>query len=315
MTTSPIDPGMLAFYETLSAKTPPGSEHWPLEQQRATWNTVCAAFRAPRPENIEVTDRIANGVPVRIFKPDTTIVKVGILYSHGGGWVLGGPETHDDICAEIAAATGCMVVLTDYRLAPEHRHPAQLEDTLKVWRWMREQDLEHIIAAGDSAGGQISVALALTLRDLGLPQLTGLALLYPVLGANTETASYVRNAHAPCLTRNEMRYYLTSFLGPEDTPHWRDEKAVPLMASSVEGLPPAYITVAGHDPLHDDGVMFHERLLSAGVPSELRREPSLAHSYMRARHHSAVAMEGFQAIVAALKAFAEGTSAVTATPR
>jgi acetyl esterase len=119
-----------------------------------------------------------------------------------------------------------------------------------------------------------------------------------------ETSSYIRNANAPCLSRDEMRFFFSSFLGPEDSPNWQDEKAVPLMATSLEALPPAYITVAGHDPLHDDGVMFHERLLAAGVVSELRDEPALAHSYMRARHHSAVAKEGFQAIVAALRQFA-----------
>jgi acetyl esterase len=310
MSYTPIDPGMLAFYKTLSAQTPPGSEHWPLSEQRSAWNKVCAAFRAPRPASITVTDLVANGVPVRLFTPNTPNPKPGILYSHGGGWVLGSPDTHDDICAEMAAGADCVVVLTDYRLAPEHRHPAQLEDTLKVWRWMRKLgadhgiDPGHIIAAGDSAGGQMSVALALTLRDLGLPQVHAMALLYPVLGANMETPSYIRNANAPCLSREEMRFYLNSFLGPEDGANWQDEKAVPLMETNLEGLPPAYITVAGHDPLHDDGVMFHERLQAAGVASELRDEPALAHSYMRARHHSAVAMAGFQAIVGALRGFA-----------
>lgn len=310
MTDTSLDPGMLSFYETLSAQTPPGSEHWPLDQQRSVWNAVCTTFRAPRPANIDVIDTVANGVPCRVYKPAGPALRPGLVYSHGGGWVLGGPDTHDDICAEMAAGAGCVIVLTDYRLAPEHPHPAQLEDTLKVWRWMREQGIQHgiktdhIIAAGDSAGGQMSVALALTLRDLGLPQLQAMLLLYPVLGANTETASYIRNANAPCLTRKEMRFYLTSFLGPEGAPAWSDEKAVPLLAASVEGLPPAFITVAGHDPLHDDGVMFHDRLLAAGVASSLRHEPRLAHSYMRARHHSAVAMAGFRAILEALRSFA-----------
>jgi acetyl esterase len=306
---TPLDPGMLAFYKTLTAQTPPGSELWPLDRQRSTWNAVCAAFRAPRPETVEAFDLVANGVACRIFKPKSGALKPGILYSHGGGWVLGSPDTHDDICAEMAAGADCVVVLTDYRLAPEHRHPAQLEDTLKVWRWMREMgsshgiNPNHIIAAGDSAGGQMSVALSMTLRDLGLPQVQAMALFYPVLGANMETPSYIRNANAPCLTRDDMRYYLTSFLGPENSANWQDEKAVPLMATRLEGLPPAYITVAGHDPLHDDGVMFHERLLTAGNVSELRSEAALAHSYLRARHHSAVAMDGFQAIVAALRKF------------
>lgn len=304
---TPLDPGMAQFCRVLGDATPPGAELWPLQQQRDAWNALCRSFRAPRPDNITVEDVLANGVPSRVFTPKTKGPHAGVIYGHGGGWVLGGPDTHDDMCAEMAAGANCVVVLIDYRLAPEHPYPAQLEDSLKVWRWMREQrsiDPNRIIAAGDSAGGQMSVALALILRDLGLPQVSAMLLIYPVLGANFNTPSYLRNANAPGLTRSEMMFYLSAFLGPEGAPAWSDEKALPLLAQNLEGLPPAFITVAGHDPLHDDGVMFHERLLRAGIASQLRAEPALAHSYMRARHHSAVAREAFDAIVKALQAFA-----------
>lgn len=304
---TPLDPGMAQFCKVLGDATPPGAELWPLQQQRDAWNALCRSFRAPRPDNITVEDVVANGVPSRVFTPTTKGPHAGVIYGHGGGWVLGGPDTHDDMCAEMASAANCVVVLMDYRLAPEHPYPAQLEDSLKVWRWMREQqsiDPNRIIAAGDSAGGQMSVALAMILRDLGLPQVNAMVLIYPVLGANVETPSYIRNANAASLTRAEMIHYLTAFLGPEGAPAWSDEKALPLLAQNVEGLPPAFITVAGHDPLHDDGAMFHQRLLSAGVASQLREEPALGHSYMRARNHSPVAMQAFEAIVAALKAFA-----------
>lgn len=306
-TLTPLDPGMAQFCKVLSDATPPGAELWPLQRQRDAWNALCRSFRAPRPYSITVADLNANGVPCRVFTPKTNGLHAGVIYGHGGGWVLGGPDTHDDMCAEMAAGANSVVVLTDYRLAPEHPHPAQLEDSLKVWRWMREQktiDPDRIIAAGDSAGGQMAVSLALTLRDLGLPQVKAMVLIYPVLGANTETPSYIRNAVAPGLTRSEMIFYLTSFLGPEGSPAWTDEKALPLLAQTLEGLPPAFITVAGYDPLYDDGAMFHQRLLSAGIPSQLRKEPALAHSYMRARHHSAVAKQAFEAIVNALREFA-----------
>jgi acetyl esterase len=297
---------MAQFCKALADATPPGAELWPLQQQRDAWNALCRSFRAPRPQGLNVEDIFANGVPCRVFKPTTPGPHAGVIYGHGGGWVLGGPDTHDDMCAEMASGADCVVLLTDYRLAPEHPHPAQLEDSLKVWRWMREQksiDPHRIIAAGDSAGGQMSVALALTLRDLGLPQVKAMVLIYPGLGANFDTPSYHRNANAPSLSRSEMMFYLTSFLGPEGSPAWSDEKALPLLAQNLEGLPPAFITVAGYDPLHDDGVIFHERLLNAGIPSQLRREPALAHSYMRARNHSPVALQAFQVIVQALKEF------------
>jgi acetyl esterase len=305
-TFTPLDSGMAQFGKALSEATPPGAELWPLQQQRDAWNGVCRAFRSPRPDDVTVEDVVANGVPTRLFTPLAQGPHAGVVYSHGGGWVLGGPDTHDDMCAEMASGAQCVVALTDYRLAPEHPHPAQLEDSLKVWRWLRDQtsvDANRMIAAGDSAGGQMSAALALTLRDLGLPQLKAMVLIYPGLGANFDTSSYRRNANAPGLTRSEMMFYLTAFLGPEGSPAWSDEKALPLLAQNLEGLPPAFITVAGHDPLHDDGVMFHERLLRAGISSQLRREPALGHSYMRARHHSPVAFEAFQTIVTALKQF------------
>lgn len=296
-----LDPGMLAFNKELSAQTPAEFNEWPLDLQREAWNKVCARFRAPRPVGIAVSDLETEGVKFRLFVPKNATPKAAALYFHGGGWVLGGPETHDDMCAEMAAGAGCAVALVDYRLAPEHKHPAQLEDSLKVWRCMQAQGYEHMIAAGDSAGGQMSVALALTLKEQHLPQLKGLVLIYPVLGADTETASYLRNAQAPCLTRDEMIFYLESFLGPRGSENWSDEKAVPNLALDVSGLPSTFITVAVHDPLYDDGVIFSEKLKAAAVPCMLREEPELAHSYMRARNVSLPAKKGFDAIVEALR--------------
>lgn len=300
-----LDFGMLAFYKELSAQTPAEFNEWPLDLQREAWNRVCAQFRAPRPAGIVVSDLETESVKFRLFVPEVATPKTAVLYFHGGGWVLGGPETHDDMCAEMAAGAGCAVALVDYRLAPEHRHPAQLEDSLKVWRWMQAQGYDHIIAAGDSAGGQMSVALALTLKETNLPQLKGLVLIYPVLGADTETASYLRNAQAPCLTRDEMIFYLNSFLGPMGSANWRDEKAVPNLALDVSGLPATFITVAAHDPLYDDGLIFAEKLKAAGVPYTVREEPELAHSYMRARNVSLPAKKGFDAIIEALRSLSQ----------
>ena len=312
MSEVPVDEGMLAFYKALSAKSPPESASWPLARQREAWYEVCRAFRAPRPQRLAVEDLSANGVPVRVFRPPGNTSLPAVIYGHGGGWVLG--ETHDDICAEIADQAHVVSVLIDYRLAPEHPYPAQLEDSLAVLDWMRTAgraigiDPARIVGAGDSAGGQMTVALALALRDRGLDPLRGQVLIYPVLGADTDTASYRRNAHAPCLTREEMIFYLESFLGPRGSPAWSDPYAVPNLARDVSGLPPAFIAVAGHDPLHDDGVIFADKLAKAGVPVTLRDEPALAHSFMRARHHSAPAMAAFKAIVAAIAALAHGGS-------
>lgn len=310
-----LDPGMLTFYEALSAQSPPESATWPLDEQRRAWNGVCLSFRAPMPEGVREDARVLNGVPCRIYRPQGGELKPGFLYFHGGGWVLGGPDTHGDMCAELALATDCVTVLVDYRLAPENPHPAQLEDSLAVLAWLREHgsdiglDPSRILGGGDSAGGQMTAGLSLYLRDHSLAPLSGMVLIYPVLGADLNTPSYLRNAEAPCLTRREMVFFLESFMGspagPARNANWTDPLAAPLLADDLSGLPPAFITVAEHDPLHDDGVMFHERLQAAGVRSELRREPELAHSYMRARHVSGPAMAGFKAIAEAVRRFAE----------
>jgi len=307
MVEMPVDEGMLKFYKELSQHSPPESAHWPLPEQRAAWDGVCRRFRAKRPARLMVEDLDADGTHVRVFRPPGESPKPGVIYFHGGGWVLGSCETHDDMCAEIADLADVVVVLVDYRLAPEHPHPAQLDDSLKVLEWMRSTgralgiDPQHIMAAGDSAGGQMSVALAMTLRDQGLAPLRGLTLIYPVLGADTGTSSYIRNANAPCLTRDEMIFYLESFLGPKGGASWRDPKAVPNLASDLSQLPPTYITVAAHDPLCDDGRIFRDKLEKAGIAVALREEPALAHSYMRARHVSAPAMAGFKAIAEAIR--------------
>ncbi|MFO1122042.1 MAG: alpha/beta hydrolase [Hyphomicrobiales bacterium] len=310
MTSLPVDQGMLAFYKELSKLSPPESASWPLPRQRESWDKVCAAFRAPRPERLMVEDLDVEGIHVRVYRPPGESPKPGVIYFHGGGWVLGSCETHDDMCAELADQADVVVVMVDYRLAPEHPHPAQLADSHAVLDWMRSAgralgiDPTHIIGAGDSAGGQMTAGLAQSLRDRGLPQLRGMVLIYPVLGADTATPSYVRNAHAPCLTRDEMIYYLESFLGPRGGPNWTDPLAVPNLATDLTALPPAYITVAAHDPLCDDGRIFRDKLAAAGIPVALREEPALAHSYMRARHVSAPAMAGFKAIAAAVRSLA-----------
>ncbi|MBL8894181.1 MAG: alpha/beta hydrolase [Rhizobiales bacterium] len=307
MSDLPVDPGMLRFYDELLKHSPPESVNWPLPEQRKGWEDVCRMFRAPRPERLMVEDLDIEGVHVRVYRPPGEAPKPGVIYFHGGGWVLGSCETHDDMCAEMAMSADVVVVAVDYRLAPEHRHPAQREDALKVLNWMREQgralaiDPSAIVGAGDSAGGQMTLGLAMWLRDHDLPQLKGQVLIYPVLGADVDTPSYKRNAEAPCLTRSDMIYYLESFLGPRGDANWADPYAVPLLAQDLRGLPPAFITVAAHDPLYDDGVMMEAKLKAAGVPAMIRREPALAHSYMRARHGSKPAMAGFEAIVAAIR--------------
>jgi acetyl esterase len=307
----PLDAGMLRFYKELTLASPPEAVNWPLPRQRRSWEEVCRVFRAPMPPDISFEDVtiIENGreARVRVYRHQSEMAKPAVIYMHGGGWVLGSLETHHDICAEIAAEADVTVVAVDYRLAPEHPHPAQLEDNLAVLDWLRREgatfgiDGGRIVAVGDSAGGQMAASLSMYMRDHSMPALAGQVLIYPVLGTDLSTASYVRNAEAPCLTRDEMIYYWNSVLGPEGNANWSDKYIIPLLERDYRNLPPAFITAAGHDPLYDDAIDYAARLRQAGVAVRFRGEPSLAHSYMRARHVSKPAMQGFKAIVNAVR--------------
>ncbi len=314
---APLDPGMLAFNQRITAATPPEAVHWPLARQRAAWDAVCRSFSSPRPDGIRVDDVTISGpggpLSLRVYRPAPDGLRPGVLYFHGGGWILGSLETHDDMCAEMAAGADVVVIAVDYRLAPEHPHPAQFEDNLAARAWVLREgaafgiDPSRLLAAGDSAGGQMTAALAIHLRDRGLPQLIGQVLIYPVLGADVDTPSYRVNEKALSLSKEEMVHYLDAFLGPAGSPAWTDKHALPLLETDYSRLPPAFVTAAAHDPLYDDAVAYAERLSEAGVAVTLRREPSLGHSYMRARRVSRPAGEGFEAIVAAMRDFALGS--------
>ena len=307
----PLDPGMATFRDRIAAETPHEAIHWPFDRQRSAWDAVCRAFHAPHPAGLAVTDLAIEGtggpLKVRLYRPQGDAPKPGLLYFHGGGWVLGSLETHDDMCAEIAAGADIVVAALDYRLAPEHPFPAQLEDSHALLAWVLAEGAAHgidtarLIAGGDSAGGQMTAALAGELRDRGEAVLRGQILIYPVVGTDAETASYRRNGAESALAREEMLHYLDAFLGPRPSPAWRDKRAVPLLETEFSGLPPAFITAAAHDVLQDEAFLYADRLEAAGVPVVLRHEPALDHSYMRARHHSTAAAAAFNAIVAAAR--------------
>lgn len=303
MSSVSFDHEMRRFLEEQARNAEAWQADWPLTKQREAWEEACRKARARRPARLMVEDMDAAGLHLRIYRPPGEDPKPGVLYAHGGGWTMGSCDTHDDLCAELADEADVVVVCFDYRLAPEHPHPAQIEDAAKVLDWMKSSgraigiDPTHIVVAGDSAGGQVAAGLALSLK----PRLRGLVLINPALGSDTDTASYLAQANSPALSRAEMIDCLNALLGAEGSPNWRDPLALPNLAEDVTALPPTFITVAGHDPLHDDGVIFHAKLKAAGVPARLREEASLAHSYWRARHASKAAMAGFKAIVEAVR--------------
>lgn len=282
------DPQVLDFIRKTEDSYPADSNLATAEDNRRNYDIMCAAFRAARPEDLPVADRRIADVPCRIYGERTPVF---VLYVHGGGFVVGGLDSHDDVCAEIADATGLQVIAVDYRLAPEHRWPAQIDDVAAVWRAVDRPG----VVVGDSAGAALVAGLCL--RERGGHEPLGQVLIYPGLGGDRSWLSYSEMAEAPLLRTIDLDAYQTALHGEGPV---TDPVARPLLASDLSGLPPAFIVTANVDPLRDDGPAYARRLNDAGVVAEWRNEPELPHGYLRARRSSDRARRSFQAIVAAI---------------
>jgi len=282
------DPQVLEFIARTEAAYPADANQASAADNRRHYDAMCARFRAPRPDGLAVMDRCVAGVPCRFYGAPS---EVFVLYLHGGGFMVGGLDSHDDICAEIADATGLQVIAVDYRLAPEHRWPAPLADVQAVWRAISRPG----IVAGDSAGGLLAAALCLSERG-GHPPLAQV-LIYPGLGGMGDAPSYAENAEAPLLRTSDLAAYRRALHGDEPP---TDPMAAPLLVSDLRGCTPAFIISADIDPLRDDARLYAARLREAGVPVRYRNEPELPHGYLRARRESDRARRSFQAILAAI---------------
>lgn len=258
--------------------------------QRSAYARMAAAFTPPRPPGLQVRDLILpGGAPLRRYRPPCARPAAGwpaILFLHGGGWMLGGLDSHDFLCAELAARLGVLVLALDYRLAPEQPFPAALEDSLAAWRALRDGALDEPIDAtrlavlGDSAGGNLAAALCLALRDAAEAQPCLQALIYPALG-DAPTASRQDCADAPLLSTADLQACLDAYLPRREQRH--RPLALPLRAADLAGLAPAFIAVAECDPLRDDGLHYAERLRSARVAVDYFAGEGLVHGCLRAR--------------------------------
>ncbi|MEF3133875.1 alpha/beta hydrolase [Rhizobium sp. 268] len=294
----PTEKGILQFLQICDSVYPTEAVEASVEQQRYWYDALCARFDRPLPPDLIFADGMVQRIPIRRYRPRKIITRTVLLYLHGGGFVVGSLESHHAICAEIADFAGAELVSVDYRLAPEYRWPAQTDDGFAV--------LKHLLAAGnkvvligDSAGGNLAAGLALRARDEELSGIVGQVLIYPALGGNPDAGSYLEMAAAPGLTTADVAYYREILQAPEG-----NEIAEPLQASSLAGLPPAFITVAHFDPLRDDGRHYAARLTEAGGEVWFREEPQMVHAWLRARHMSDGARDGFHAVCEAVRHFA-----------
>ena len=271
-----------------------------IEERRRLYDAMWAAFALPLPEGVASRNMLADGVPVRVWSggdPTRTVV-----YLHGGGFVLGGLDSHDGICAEICAGTGYRVVSADYRLAPEHRHPAAFADAWAAACWAAAHFGDPLVLAGDSAGGNLAAAVAHHARGR-LQGVLGQVLIYPVLGGDMTAGSYLEHGDAPLLSREDIRYCRD--IRVEGAVPAGDPTFEPLADDDFSGLPPTVIFTADCDPLRDDGREYRDRLREAAVRVAWINEDGLVHGYLRARGMAGRAADSFERIVLAIEALGQ----------
>lgn len=243
----------------------------------------------------------AGGVPAQWIIPDGAAEDRVLQYAHGGGYVLMSAETHRKLCSHIAKAAGCRALNVDYRLAPEHPHPAAVEDSLTAYRWLLEQGIQpqHIAIAGDSAGGGLCIATALKIRDENLAMPAGIAPISPWTDMEGMGESMKTRAEVDMIVTPEAIQQLSGvFLGGAD-PH--DPYAAPHHADP-SGLPPMYIQVGDEEVLLDDSVRFADKAKQAGVDMTLDVFPEMQHVFQIAAGNVPEADEAIAKLGAWLKA-------------
>lgn len=311
-----LTPTARALIDSLVADGPAVETLTPEEARRASEERRARA--APAVEPIHSVEDSAFGGPggeigIRVYRPSDDAPLPAVVFFHGGGWVLCDLDSHDPICRRISKETGSIVVSVDYRRAPEHRFPAAVEDSYAAVAHLVDHagelgiDPVRVAVAGDSAGGNLAAAAALMARDRGGPELAFQLLVYPITDHDFDTPSYRANSDGYYVTRAAMQWYWKQYLGHDgdaDSPY-----ASPLRCADLEGLPPALIITAEHDPLRDEGRRYAERLRDAGVAAALRDYPGMFHGFFTLGsmlpEARAANREAFEALV---RAFASATT-------
>ena len=255
---------------------------------RAAYEAAAEILEPPRAALARVEElRIPSGdgamLPARLYAPSTTPSLPAMLYMHGGGFTIGSLETHDSLCRQIALRSGAAVVALDYRLAPEHRFPAAVDDAWAAMAWLAQQapalglDGARLAVGGDSAGGTLAAACAIHARDIGLT-LKQQVLITPGTTAHADTPSHREFAHGFLLDAESIAWFFDQYIDRADRTDWR---FAPLQADELDGVVPACVVLAECDPLVDEGVAYADRLRAAGVPVALDIFRGVTHDFIK----------------------------------
>lgn len=278
----PLDPEAAAFLERQAASGAPPRSAMSIAQTREFYLKMRSLAGEP-PALAKVGDHAvcAEGreIPIRLYRPSLARGLPVLLYLHGGRFISGDIETHDPVCRSLAAAAECLVVAVGYRLAPEHRFPAALEDCYAVAAWLAKDGADRLAVGGDSAGGNLAAATALLARERGGPRFVSQVLIYPMLDATCNLPSHVEYGSGFGPGSEDMsrgyREYAPAGIDPTDP------RLSPLFACDLSGLPPALVLTAEYDSLRDDGEEYARRLEAAGAEVVLKRYEGVMHGFFQ----------------------------------
>ena len=252
--------------------TPAEARHWYRERRFVT--------QPKPPELAQVRELEAAGpagaIALRLYRPlgsQAAQILPVLVYYHGGGWTIGDLDSHDTLCRELANGSGCAVVAVDYRMGPENRFPAAVDDALAAARWVRanaaslQLDANRLAVGGDSAGGNLAAVVAIAARDAGDLPIAFQLLIYPATDMRRGAPSHTSNGEGYLLTRDTITYFHDHYI--DDAKHDLDWRASPLLHSDLSRLPPAFVLTAGYDPLRDEGLQYAQALTEAGCKAAL----------------------------------------------
>ena len=244
-------------------------------------------------------------IPIRLYYPSGNPPFAVLVYFHGGGWVIGDLDTHHGVCHAIAKTSGCLVVSVDYRLAPEHCHPAAVEDAYAATHWVADNsdaiqaDPNRFAVGGDSAGGHLAAVVAQMARDRKGLCIDLQVLIYPITNYDFNTTSYTENKEGYMLTRDLMKWFWSLYV--QDEGEANHPYVSPLQAENLSDLPQALIITAEYDPLRDEGEAYGKRLQKAGVKVVLLRYDGMIHGFLRMTARLDKAKAALNEVAGALK--------------
>jgi acetyl esterase len=310
----PLDPEAQAVLDELAAVSAIDPFDITAEQWREIFSNQADGAPGPdiaRVETLEIPGP-AGAIPARLYAPagsdvaDAADAEPALVFFHGGGFVLGGLDTHDSTCRELAVGSDCVVVSVDYRLAPEAKFPAAPEDCYAATKWVHDEaarlgiDPTRIAVGGDSAGGNLAAVVAIMSRDRGGPGLAHQLLIYPVTEHRFDTESYERNGEGYFLSRDMMRWFWHQYL--ETEADGRNPLASPLLAENLTDLPSATLLTVEFDPLMDEGRAYAEALQKAGVATQYTNYPGVFHGFFGMSAQIPRALQAVEEACAALRA-------------